>query len=116
MLDTALEAKVLANKDESKCFWPLIAVIRPVRDRYGFKRALWKIVYFLYICNFLLNPRSGGPRRPRIYHLDKLSRNYNNLLNSENYHLNHFVARSHSFLQSLAEVILLTLLSKDVVY
>ena len=34
MLDTALEAKVLANKDESKCFKPLIAVIRPVRDRY----------------------------------------------------------------------------------
>ena len=34
MLDTALEAKVLANKDESKCFEPLIAVIRPVRDRY----------------------------------------------------------------------------------
>ena len=72
--------------------------------------------YTFYICNFLLKPRSGGPRRPRIYHLDKLSRNYNNLLNSENYHLNHFVARSHSFLQSLAEVILLTLLSKDVVY
>ena len=34
VLDTALEAKVLANKDESKCFKPLIAVIRPVRDRY----------------------------------------------------------------------------------
>ena len=34
MLDTALEAKVLANKDESKCLKPLIAVIRPVRDRY----------------------------------------------------------------------------------
>ena len=37
MLDTALEAKVLANKDESKCFEPLIAVIRPVRDRYHLK-------------------------------------------------------------------------------
>ena len=36
VLDTALEAKVLANKDESKCFAPLIAVIRPVRDRYSF--------------------------------------------------------------------------------
>ena len=36
VLDTALEAKVLANKDESKCFKPLIAVIRPVRDRYSF--------------------------------------------------------------------------------
>ena len=34
VLDTTLEAKVLANKDESKCFKPLIAVIRPVRDRY----------------------------------------------------------------------------------
>ena len=34
MLDTALEAKELANKDESKCFKPLIAVIRPVGDRY----------------------------------------------------------------------------------
>ena len=34
MLDTALEATVLANKDESKCFKPLIAVVRPVRDRY----------------------------------------------------------------------------------
>ena len=36
MLDTALEAKVLANKDESKCLTPLIAVNRPVRDRYVF--------------------------------------------------------------------------------
>ena len=36
MLDTALEAKVLANKDESKCLRPLIAVNRPVRDRYVF--------------------------------------------------------------------------------
>ena len=35
MLDTALEAKVFANKDESKCFKPLIAVVRPVRDRYN---------------------------------------------------------------------------------
>ena len=34
VLDTALEAKVLANKDESKCLKPLIAVIRPVRDRH----------------------------------------------------------------------------------
>ena len=34
VLDTALEAKVLANKDESKCLKPLIAVIRPVRDRF----------------------------------------------------------------------------------
>ena len=38
MLDTALEAKVLANKDESKCFKPLIAVIRPVRDQYLFQK------------------------------------------------------------------------------
>ena len=38
MLDTALEAKVLANKDESKCFKPLIAVVRPVRDRYTVQR------------------------------------------------------------------------------
>ena len=34
VLDTALEAKVLANKDESKCLKPLIAVIRPVRGLY----------------------------------------------------------------------------------
>ena len=33
MLDTALEAKVLAKKAESKWFKPLIAVIRPVRDK-----------------------------------------------------------------------------------
>ena len=32
VLDTALEAKVLANIDESKCSKPLIAVIRPVRE------------------------------------------------------------------------------------
>ena len=36
VLDTALEAKVLANKDQSKCFKPLIAVIIPVRDRNSF--------------------------------------------------------------------------------
>ena len=29
VLDTALEAKVLANKDESKCLKPLIAVKTP---------------------------------------------------------------------------------------
>ena len=34
VLDTVSMAKVLANKDESKCLKPLIAVIRPVRDRY----------------------------------------------------------------------------------
>ena len=34
VLDTASMAKVLVNKDESKCLKPLIAVIRPVRDRY----------------------------------------------------------------------------------
>ena len=34
VLDTALEVKVLANKVESKCLKPLIAVIRLVRDRY----------------------------------------------------------------------------------
>ena len=34
VLDTSSMAKVLANKDESKCLKPLIAVIRPVRDRY----------------------------------------------------------------------------------
>ena len=39
MLDTALEAKVLANKDESECFWPLIAVMWPVRDRYKLKNS-----------------------------------------------------------------------------
>ena len=33
VLDTAMEVKVLANKDESKCLKPLIAVNRPVRDR-----------------------------------------------------------------------------------
>ena len=36
MLDTALEAKVLANKDESKCLKPLIAVIRLVRYQYEY--------------------------------------------------------------------------------
>ena len=95
----------------------------------GVKMTLWRIVYFLYLLRvakgqmkyrlflhiscarlFLqfppnLKPRSGGPRRPRGYHLDKLSRI--NILNSKNYHLNHFVARSHNFLQILAEVILL---------
>ena len=35
--DSASMAKVLANKDESKCFKPLIAVIRPVRDRYVYR-------------------------------------------------------------------------------
>ena len=44
MLDTALEAKVLANKDESKCFKPLIAVVRPVRDRYEEERKLANMV------------------------------------------------------------------------
>ena len=97
----------------------------------GVKMTLWTLVYFLYLLRvakgqmkyrlflhiscarlFLqfppnLKPRSGGPRRPRGYHLDKLSRIYNNILNSKNYHLNHFVARSHNFLQSLAEVIYL---------
>ena len=34
VLDTATMAKVLEYKDESKCLKPLIAVIRPVRDRY----------------------------------------------------------------------------------
>ena len=34
VLDAALEAKVNANKDESKCLKPLIAVNRPVRDRW----------------------------------------------------------------------------------
>ena len=42
MLDAALEAKVNANKDESKCLKPLIAVNRPVRDRYVFYRVLLK--------------------------------------------------------------------------
>ena len=32
-----LEAKVLTNKDERRCLKPLIAVIRPVRDRYSSK-------------------------------------------------------------------------------
>ena len=44
VLDTALEAKVLANKDESKCFEPLIAVVRPVRDRYKKKKETIKEV------------------------------------------------------------------------
>ena len=34
VLDTATMAKVLANKDEGECLKPLIAVIRPVKDRY----------------------------------------------------------------------------------
>ena len=41
--DSVLEAKVLANKDESKCLKPLIAVIRPVRDRFQRGRFLWKL-------------------------------------------------------------------------
>ena len=34
VLDTATMAKVFANKDESECLKALIAVIRPVKDRY----------------------------------------------------------------------------------
>ena len=44
MLDTALEAKELANKDESKCFKPLIAVIRPVRDQYALLKTVAHII------------------------------------------------------------------------
>ena len=55
MLDTALEAKVLANKDESKCFKPLIAVIRPVRDRYKIIATFYKSIFYL---NFTRNVKN----------------------------------------------------------